>query len=158
MTVLSYSPEAFALARGPESIISGSPVYLGLKDKRRSIGQRPLPAIMLESLDVLSEGRPNRTLEFTLMKHRDPHVIRASDGIVIAIILAAVFLPHFHRQKGLTSLIRFGERRQQSLAPELAGTRVYFVPHHAGFDGQFYAHMALHPPWIYHDLIFGLVF
>ena len=67
-------------------------------------------------------------------------------------MLAAVFLPHFHRDTGLTSLIRFGERHQQNLPPELAGVRVYLVPHHDGFDGQYYAHMALHPPWKYHDL------
>ena len=30
---------------------------------------------------------------------------------------------------------------------------MYLVPHHDGFDGQYYAHMALHPPWIYHDAI-----
>ncbi len=71
----------------------------------------------------------------------------------MALVLGAVFVPHFHRHTGLTSLIRFGERRRQYLAPELAGVPVYLVPHHDGFDGQYYAHMALHPPWIYHDLI-----
>ena len=80
-------------------------------------------------------------------------LISASCGIVIALVLAAVFVPHFHRDTGLTSLIRFGERRQQDLAPELAGVPVYLVPQHAGFDGQYYAHMALHPPWIHHDLL-----
>ncbi len=79
--------------------------------------------------------------------------IHAACGIVLALVLAAVFLPHFHRHTGLTSLIRFGERHKQNLAPELAGVPVYLVPHHDGFDGQYYAHMALHPPWIYHDLI-----
>ena len=78
--------------------------------------------------------------------------ISACAGIVIAAVLAAVFVPHFHRGTGLTSLIRFGERRQAKLAPELAGVPVYLVPHHDGFDGQYYAHMALHPPWRYHDL------
>ena len=78
--------------------------------------------------------------------------IRACAALLVAAVLAAVFLPHFHRHTGLTSLIRFGERHQQNLPPELAGVRVYLVPHHDGFDGQYYAHMALHPPWRYHDL------
>ena len=82
-----------------------------------------------------------------------PRPIRLAGGLVIIIVLAAVFVPHFHRQTGLTSLIRFGEHHQQDLAPELAGVPVYLVPHHDGFDGQYYAHMALHPPWIHHDLI-----
>ncbi len=84
--------------------------------------------------------------------HPSQRLISATCGIVIAVVLIAVFVPHFHRHTGLTSLIRFGERRQQNLAPELAGVPVYLVPHHDGFDGQYYAHMALHPPWIYHDL------
>ena len=81
-----------------------------------------------------------------------PRLVSACGVLVIAVVLAAVFVPHFHRDTGLTSLIRFGERHKQFLAPELAGVPVYLVPHHAGFDGQYYAHMALHPPWIYHDL------
>jgi hypothetical protein len=52
----------------------------------------------------------------------------------------------------LTSLIRFSGLRKQNLAPELADVAVYVVPGHNGYDGQYYAHMALHPPWIYHDL------
>ncbi len=75
-----------------------------------------------------------------------------SCATVIAVVLAAVLVPHFHRDTGLTSLIRFGERHRQLLAPELAGVPVYLVPHHDGFDGQYYAHMALHPPWRFHDL------
>ncbi len=59
---------------------------------------------------------------------------------------------HFHRQTGMTSLIRFGGLRATQLAPELAGIPVYVVPNHHGYDGQYYAHLALHPPWIYHDL------
>ena len=73
-------------------------------------------------------------------------------GIVIAVVLTAVFVPHFHRHTGLTSLIRFGGLRKEDLPPELAGVPVYYVPGHHGYDGQYYAHMALHPPWIYHDL------
>jgi hypothetical protein len=78
-------------------------------------------------------------------------LLRACAGLVIVAVLAAVFLPHFHRDTGLTSLIRFGENHRQDLAPELRGVPVYLVPHHDGFDGQYYAHMALHPPWLYHD-------
>ncbi len=81
-----------------------------------------------------------------------PRLLPACCGLVVAVVLAAVFVPHFHRATGLTSLIRFGEERQQKLAPELTGVPVYLVPHHHGFDGQYYAHMALHPPWKYHDL------
>ena len=79
-------------------------------------------------------------------------LIHVSCGVVVALVLAAVFMPHFHRSTGLTSLIRFGEQRRDKLAPELAGVPVYLVPHRPGFDGQYYAHMALHPPWMYHDL------
>ena len=86
------------------------------------------------------------------VKPPTPRLIAMSGGIVMALVMAAVFVPHFHRETGLTSLIRFGERRRQDLAPELAGVPVYLVPHHDGFDGQYYAHMALHPPWRYHDL------
>ena len=71
---------------------------------------------------------------------------------VIALVLAAVLVPHFHWDTGLTSLIRMGERDKDKLPPELAGVPVYLVPHRGAFDGQYYAHMALHPPWMYHDL------
>ena len=79
-------------------------------------------------------------------------LISVGSVVVVAAVLLAVFVPHFHRETGLTSLIRFGENRRGDLAPELAGVPVYLVPHHDGFDGQYYAHMALHPPWRYHDL------
>lgn len=87
------------------------------------------------------------------MSHPSQRFIPASCGLVIAVVLAAVFVPHFHRDTGLTSLIRFGERQKHLLAPELAGVPVYLVPNHDGFDGKYYAHMALHPPWMHHDLI-----
>ena len=67
-------------------------------------------------------------------------------------MLAAVFIPHFHHDTGLTSLIRLGGRDPDKLPPELAGVSVYLIPHRGAFDGQYYAHMALHPPWRYHDL------
>ena len=70
----------------------------------------------------------------------------------MALVLAAVFIPHYHRGTGLTSLIRMGEREKDKLPPELAGVPVYLIPHRGAFDGQYYAHMALHPPWLYHDL------
>ncbi len=78
--------------------------------------------------------------------------IRFAYGLTIAVVLAIIFGLHFHRQTGLTSLIRFGGLRADQLAPELAGIPVYVVPNHHGYDGQYYAHLALHPPWIYHDL------
>ncbi len=81
-----------------------------------------------------------------------PRLIPVACGLVIALVLAAVFIPHFHRDTGLTSLIRLGERDQDKLPPELVGVPVYLIPHRGGFDGQYYAHMALHPPWKYHDL------
>jgi hypothetical protein len=73
-------------------------------------------------------------------------------GLTIAVVLAIIFGFRFHRETGLTSLIRFGELRGDKLAPELAGIPVHLVPKHHGYDGQYYAHFALHPPWIYHDL------
>ena len=81
-----------------------------------------------------------------------PRFIPAARGVVIALFLAAVFLPHFHRDTGLSSLIRFGEIRRQFLPPEMAGVPMYLIPNRYGFDGQFYAHMAVHPPFLYHDL------
>lgn len=81
-----------------------------------------------------------------------PRFLPLARAALIAAVLAAVFIPHFHAGTGVTSLIRFGGRRQQNLAPELAGTPVYLVPGHDGYDGQYYAHMALHPPWLHHDL------
>ena len=93
-----------------------------------------------------------RVVSLAVVSHPEPRLIPAACTLVLAVVLAAVIVPHFHRHTGLTSLIRFGERREQKMAPELAGVPVYLVPHHEGFDGQFYAHMALHPPWIYHDL------
>lgn len=72
--------------------------------------------------------------------------------MVFAVVLLAVFVPHFHRDTGLTSLIRLGERDKDKLPPELAGVPVYLIPHRGAFDGQYYAHMALHPPWLHHDL------
>ena len=93
-----------------------------------------------------------RFLKVSALTPSSDRRIRACASLLVAAVLAAVFVPHFHRDTGLTSLIRFGERHRENLPPELAGVPVYLVPHHDGFDGQYYAHMALHPPWRYHDL------
>lgn len=86
-----------------------------------------------------------------LTSNRHPPVAFAY-WLTVVLVLALVLGFHFRPETGLTSLIRFGGLREGKLAPELAGIPVFVLRGHHGYDGQYYAHMALHPPWLHHDL------
>lgn len=61
--------------------------------------------------------------------------------VVWGIVLAF----HFSPGTGFTSLIRFGEKCTLPRIPELAGVFYYVKPNHEGYDGQFYAQVAVKP-------------
>lgn len=64
--------------------------------------------------------------------------------IAICILLALV-ASKFSQQTGFTSLIRFGEAWESTRHPALEGLPIATVPHSNGYDGQFYAQLALDP-------------
>lgn len=62
-----------------------------------------------------------------------------------AALLAALVLAKFSPQTGFTSLIRFGETWQERRLSALQALPVATVPDSGGYDGQFYAQVALDP-------------
>lgn len=62
-----------------------------------------------------------------------------------AVLLAALVLAKFDPQTGFTSLIRFGEEQPAPRLPALEASALATVPNSAGYDGQFYAQLALDP-------------
>jgi hypothetical protein len=64
--------------------------------------------------------------------------------IAICIFLALV-ASKFSPQTGFTSLIRFGETWEAKRNPSLRELPIATVPHSNGYDGQFYAQLALDP-------------
>jgi hypothetical protein len=64
--------------------------------------------------------------------------------IATALLLGLV-LAKFSLETGFTSLIRFGETWQERRHPALRGLPVATVPNSSGYDGQFYAQIALDP-------------
>ncbi|MES1195307.1 MAG: hypothetical protein ABUL65_05390, partial [Opitutus sp.] len=64
----------------------------------------------------------------------------------IAICLfAALIAAKFSPQTGFTSLLRFGETWNDRRLASLHGLPIAIVPHSNGYDGQFYAQLALDP-------------
>src|SRR5476651_1575943 len=67
-------------------------------------------------------------------------------GVVVGVI-GLLFGFRYDARTGFTSLIRFGERWSIPPIPEMADVRVHIMHHHGGYDGQFYAYLALRAPW-----------
>lgn len=62
-----------------------------------------------------------------------------------SLLFAALVLAKFDASTGFSSLLRFGETWQARRHPALAGLPLATVPGSAGYDGQFYAQVALDP-------------
>jgi hypothetical protein len=60
-------------------------------------------------------------------------------------LLLFVVAFRFDTQTGFTSLIRFGELRSADRVPELQNVAIAQIKNHPGYDGQFYAQLALRP-------------
>lgn len=64
---------------------------------------------------------------------------------IASVLFAVLVLAKFSPQTGFTSLIRFGETWQERRHSVLQGLPVATVPDSSGYDGQFYAQIALDP-------------
>ena len=64
---------------------------------------------------------------------------------VASALFAGLVLAKFSPQTGFTSLIRFGETWQERRLSVLQGLPLATVPDSSGYDGQFYAQLALDP-------------
>jgi hypothetical protein len=64
---------------------------------------------------------------------------------IAATLFAALVLAKFSPQTGFTSLIRFGETWQEHRLSALQALPVATAPDSSGYDGQFYAQIALDP-------------
>lgn len=64
---------------------------------------------------------------------------------IASLMFAALVLANFSPQTGFTSLIRFGETWQERRHPSLQNLPIATVPESSGYDGQFYAQIALDP-------------
>ncbi len=64
---------------------------------------------------------------------------------IASLFFAALVLAKFSPQTGFTSLIRFGETWQDRRLGALQSLPIANVPNSSGYDGQFYAQIALDP-------------
>ncbi len=64
---------------------------------------------------------------------------------IASVFLAALVLAKFSPRTGFTSLIRFGETWQDRRHSALQSLPIATVPRSSGYDGQFYAQIALDP-------------
>lgn len=64
---------------------------------------------------------------------------------IAAVLFGALVLAKFDAQSGFTSLIRFGEKWQDRRHSALQNLPLAAVPDSSGYDGQFYAQIALDP-------------
>lgn len=62
-----------------------------------------------------------------------------------AALFALLVATKFDARTGFSSLIRFGDDRAESRLPQLGGLPVVTIPNSSGYDGQFYAQLALSP-------------
>jgi hypothetical protein len=60
-------------------------------------------------------------------------------------VFATLLLSKFNPQTGFTSLIRFGEKWEERRLSVLQPLTVFTVPASSGYDGQFYAQVAMDP-------------
>jgi hypothetical protein len=64
---------------------------------------------------------------------------------IAAVLFTVLVLAKFSPQTGFTSLIHFGETGQEHRLPALQNLPLATVPPSSGYDGQFYAQIALDP-------------
>ena len=64
---------------------------------------------------------------------------------LITLLFAGLVFAKFDAHTGFTSLIRFGDQWQTRRLPATRPLPLDTVPHSAGYDGQFYAQLALDP-------------
>ena len=64
---------------------------------------------------------------------------------ISTVFFAALVLTKFNPASGFTSLIRFGEKWQDRRHSALQNLPIATVPESYGYDGQFYAQIALDP-------------
>lgn len=64
---------------------------------------------------------------------------------IAAALFAVLVLAKFSPRTGFTGLIRFGETWQERRHAALSGLPIATVPNSGGYDGQFYAQIALDP-------------
>ena len=65
--------------------------------------------------------------------------------LILSIVFAGLVLAKFNPSTGMTSLIRFGETWQNRRLPALNGLPIATLPGSNGYDGQFYAQLAIDP-------------
>lgn len=68
----------------------------------------------------------------------------AYHAVWVWLLLFLLFF-RFDPTTGFTSLIRFGEQRAATRLPELQSVPLATIKNHPGYDGQFYAQIAVHP-------------
>ncbi len=61
------------------------------------------------------------------------------------LILVILLVFRFDRENGFTSLIRFGQSWEEHRVSELKNLHYAVIHNQSGYDGQFYAQIALHP-------------
>lgn len=68
-------------------------------------------------------------------------------ALAVAVVWGLVLVFRFDPETGFTRMIRFGERCAFPRIPELKNLPYpcYIKPHHEGYDGQFYAQVAVKP-------------
>src|SRR5262245_5452010 len=64
---------------------------------------------------------------------------------IAGLLFTVLVLAKFDRQSGFTNLIRFGDKWQERRLAVLQHLPVAMVPDSSGYDGQFYAQIALDP-------------
>ena len=64
---------------------------------------------------------------------------------IATLFFGALVLAKFDPQSGFTNLIRFGEKWQDRRSGALQNLSIITVPESSGYDGQFYAQIALDP-------------
>ncbi len=71
--------------------------------------------------------------------------MRRQAYLILSLLFAGLVLAKFSPRTGMTSLIRFGETWQDRRHTSLEGLQIAIVPGSNGYDGQFYAQLALDP-------------
>lgn len=71
--------------------------------------------------------------------------MRQRAHLILSLVFAGLVLTKFNPSTGMTSLIRFGETWQDRRLPALTDLPIATLPGANGYDGQFYAQLAIDP-------------
>jgi hypothetical protein len=84
-------------------------------------------------------------MAFTIPRARWARIATVALYLATVLVFLQSMRQYYHRNTGFTELIDFGDQFYETVLPAIRGVPRYTDPRSPGYDGQFYAQLAIEP-------------